>query len=715
MAEYKWPDADKRTYIGKRISRIDGPQKVSGRAKYSFDINRPGMLFGKIVRSPYAHATVKKIDTSAAEAMPGVKAIHIMAEPGTPTAEVKWAGASVVALAAVDEPTAEDAARAIKVEYEVMPHLVVDNDTKAGDQWTRVANESKQGDPDKGFSEAEVTVEGTYGVSIITHCCLEPHGSVMEWEDEKNVLAHLSTQAVSGSAAQIARPLEIAATNVRVKQDHIGGGFGSKFGPDEWDITAARLSKKSGGKPVKMFNERDSELMVAGARPSHYAKVKIGVKKDGTLTAWESQTWGSGGVGGGGAPPVPYIFNIPNQRKQHTNIINNIGSQRAWRAPNHPQGCALTMTALEDAAAAIGMDPYDFFLKNIELAGQRAPIYTDELKIAADLIGWKNNWHPRGADKTAGPVKRGLGLSIHTWGGLGHPSDCDLTIQPDGSVELKMGTQDLGTGTRTALNIIVADTLGLPLNAVKITIGDSRYPASGGSGGSTTIGGISSSSRRAALDALDQVFAKAAPALDAKPEDLEAVGGSIRVKANPSKSMTWAQACSKLGATPLTVRGKNPGPGKLMDQGVGGAQMADVSVDIETGIVRVNKIVAVQDCGLIIDLKTAESQVYGALIMGVCYALYEEKIMDQKTGRMLNPNMEFYKLAGIGDIGELVVHMMTGKGYDERGVIGLGEPPVVSPGAVISNAVANAIGVRVPTLPLTPDRVLAALEQKGGK
>jgi xanthine dehydrogenase YagR molybdenum-binding subunit len=627
--------------------------------------------------------------------------------------ELMWAGASVVALAAVDEPTAEDAARAIKVEYEVLPHLVVDTDPKVAGDYTRQTNETKLGDPDKAFSEAEVTTDGTYGLAMITHCCLEPHGSVMEWEGD-NVLAHLSTQAVSGSVAQIARPLEIPATNVRVQQDHIGGGFGSKFGPDEWDITAARLSKKAGGKPVKMFNERDAELMVAGARPSDYARVKIGLKKDGTITAWECQSWGSGGVGGGGAPPMPYIFNIPNQRKQHTNIINNVGSQRAWRAPNHPQACAITMTALEDAAAAVNMDPLDFFMKNIEMTGQRAQIYSDELKIAADLIGWKNNWHARG-DKTAGPIKRGLGLSIHTWGGLGHPSDCDLTIQPDGSVELKMGTQDLGTGTRTALNIIVADTLGIPMNAVKITIGDSRYPSSGGSGGSTTIGGISASSRRASLDALDQIFAKAAPGLGAAPEDLEAAGGTIRVKANPSKSMTWAQACSKLGASPLTVRGKNPGPGKLTDQGVGGAQMADVSVDIETGIVKINKIVAVQDCGLVIDVKTAESQVYGALIMGVCYALYEEKIMDAKTGRMLNPNMEFYKLAGIGDIGELVVHMMTGKGYDERGVIGLGEPPVVSPGAVISNAVANAIGVRVPTLPLTPDRVLAALDQKGGK
>jgi xanthine dehydrogenase YagR molybdenum-binding subunit len=188
----------------------------------------------------------------------------------------------------------------------------------------------------------------------------------------------------------------------------------------------------------------------------------------------------------------------------------------------------------------------------------------------------------------------------------------------------------------------------------------------------------------------------------------------IRVKNEPSRSMTWAQACSKIGGMPITVRGKNPGPGKLNDQGVGGCQIADVSVDVETGVVKINKIVAVQDCGLIIDLKTAESQVYGALIMGVAYSLYEEKIMDQQTGRMLNPNMEFYKLAGIGDIGQLVVHMMTGKGYDERGTIGLGEPPVISPGAAISNAVANAMGVRVPTLPLTPERVLAALEQKGG-
>jgi xanthine dehydrogenase YagR molybdenum-binding subunit len=194
---------------------------------------------------------------------------------------------------------------------------------------------------------------------------------------------------------------------------------------------------------------------------------------------------------------------------------------------------------------------------------------------------------------------------------------------------------------------------------------------------------------------------------------LEAEQATIRVKGDPGKKLTWKQATAKLGTTPLSAKGANPGQGKLIDQGVGGVQLAEVSVDVETGIVKVEKMVAVQDCGLIINRKTAESQVYGAMIMGISYALLEERINDPVTGRMLNADMEFYKLAGIGDVGELVVHMMTGPGYDERGVIGLGEPPVISPGAVLSNAVANALGVRVPYLPLTPDRVLAALE-KGG-
>jgi xanthine dehydrogenase YagR molybdenum-binding subunit len=219
------------------------------------------------------------------------------------------------------------------------------------------------------------------------------------------------------------------------------------------------------------------------------------------------------------------------------------------------------------------------------------------------------------------------------------------------------------------------------------------------------------------VDVREALFEKVAPTLNAKPEELECANATVRVKADPSRALSWKQACSKLGALPVTARGKNPDktkPPDLSNSGVGGVGMADVEVDMETGVVKVKKMVAVQDCGLIIDLKMAESSCFGALVMGISYALYEEKVMGQTTGRMLNPNMEFYRLAGLNDIPELVVHMMTGKGYDERGVIGLGEPPVISPGAAISNAVANAIGVRVPFLPLIPDKVLAALQQKAG-
>ena len=784
MPDYAWPDAEHRTLIGKRTTRVDSAVKVSGEAKYTYDVHRPGMLYGKVLRCPYAHAKVMSVDTRAAEKMPGVRAVQIVQGPGS---NIHWAGDEVVVVAAVDEGVAEDAIRAITVKYQQLPHLVSDAEPPAGSAQAqgplsvddigdmldnqvptremvsqiqrygvtqkpsedelkelkddgapdevlaalRSATEHPEagkrppsnyqkaatqttGDPDKSFLEAEVVSEGLYGIPVITHCCLESHGSISEWTDQDHVFTHISTQNVSGIAGQMAEPLKVPAPNIRVHQDNIGGGFGSKFSPDRWGIFTAEISRKADGKPVRYMLERDAELKVAGARPSAYARVKVAAKKDGTVTAWQSNSWGTGGPGGGGMPPIPYVFSVPNSRLEHTAIRNNIGPARAWRAPNHPQAAVLTMCALDDLAAKLSMDPVEFFGKNLNLTKAREKTYREELAIATELMGWKEKWHPR--PQKADGVARGVGVSFHTWGGRGHASDCDLTIHPDGSVELKMGTQDLGTGTRTCILVVAADTLGISMETIQLLIGDTNYPPSGGSGGSTTIGGVSSSTRRAAVDARDALFAKVAPALNAEPDQLESKNGQVRVKGDSSRALSWKEACSKLGAMPLTVRGKNPDrtkPPDLTNSGVGGVQMAEVEVDCETGIVKVNKMVAVQDCGLIIDLKTAETQCYGALIMGISYALFEEKVMDSTTGRMLNADMEFYRLAGLSDIPELAVHMMTGKGYDERGVIGLGEPPVISPGAAISNACANAIGVRVPFLPLTPDRVLTALEQKG--
>ena len=708
MADYKWPAADKRSLIGKRISRIDGPAKASGRAKYSFDVNRPGMLFGKMILSPYAHAKVTKIDTSAAEKMPGVKAVTLIWETGK---EVQWAGQEIAAVAAETEEQSRDAARAIKVEYEVLPHLVTDSTPEqAGADRSKQLSEQKTGDPDAAFAQATATIESTYGSSVITHCCLESHGQVTEWEGD-NLTVHASTQNVSGISNEYAPALQIPAGNVRILTQYMGGGFGSKFQSDIWGLACARLAKQA-GRAVKMLLERDHELMVAGARPSIYAKVKVGAKADGTLVAWKSESWGTGGPGSAGNPNLPYVVRPENRSTRHTAVSTNIGPARAWRAPNHPQMALITMGALEDLAAAVKMDPLDFFLKNIELTGTLSKFYQEELLKAAEIMEWKKKWHPRG-QMVAGPVQRGLGLSLHTWGGGGHQSNCNCRIHPDGSVDVSLGSQDLGTGARTIIGIVAAETLGLPLEAITVNIGDSRYPASGASGGSTTSGGVSSSTRRAATNALNELLAKVAPSMGGDAEKLEAVGGAIRVKNDASMSIPWKQACAKLGATPISAAGQTSKD--LISSGVGGVQMAEVSVDMETGVVKIEKMVAVQDCGLIIDMKTAESQVLGACIMGVTYALHEEKLMDEQTGRCLNPDMEFYKLAGLADVGELVVHMMTGPGYDERGVIGLAEAPTISPGAAISNAVANAIGVRVPTLPITPWKVLAAIESKGAR
>lgn len=701
MADAKWPAADKRTLIGKRIMRIDGPWKSSGTAKYSYDINRPNMLYGRMVLSPHAHAKVISIDTSAAEKMPGVKAVHNFVEPGF---EVFWAGKEIVAVAAETDDQARDATHAVKIEYDVLPFFVSDvSPDKAPATNVQQLNESTNEDPDAGFKNADVIHEGEYGSPTITHCCLESHGQVTEWEGDK-LTVWASTQSVSVIPNEFGTALKIPATDVRILTPVMGGGFGSKFGADTWGIACATMARKA-GRAVKMMLDRDQELSVAGMRPSIYAKVKVGAKKDGTLTAWQSESWGTPGPTGGGAAALPYIFNMPNRRK-HTVVHTNVGPQRAWRAPNHPQLALITMSAMEDLSAKLDMDPLQFFLKNISITGARAKNYEEELNKAAELMDWKTKWHPRG-DKTPGPIKKGVGLSIHTWAGAGNNSNCNCSIYPDGNVEVSMGTQDLGVGTRTSIGIVAAETVGLPLDKVKVNIGDSSLPAAGASGGSTTIGGVSSATRTAATNALNELFGKVAPSLGVKPEELEAVGGNVRVIGDPTKSLPWARACAKLGATPVLGVGKTTRD--LISSGVGGVQMAEVAVDIETGVVRMEKFVAAQDCGLIVDMTTAESQVFGAMIMGVCYALYEEKVMDQQTGRHLNADMEFYKLAGIGDIGNLVVHMMTGPGYDDRGTIGLGEPPTVSPGAAISNAVANAIGARVPTLPITPDKVLMAL------
>ncbi|MDX2267190.1 MAG: xanthine dehydrogenase family protein molybdopterin-binding subunit [Bryobacter sp.] len=695
-----------RMVLGKRINRLDGIPKSSGKAKYPSDVNRPGMLFGSILTCPHAHAKVKSIDTTEAAKLPGVAGIRVTSPAG---AEIQWAGAEVAWIAADTEQHAIDAMRAIRVEYEVLPHFVKEERRAEAGPRARPAGEQLTGDPDDDYSKAEAKIAGYYAIPVLTHCCLEPHGAVVEWKGDK-IEYWPSSQGVSVVGGDLAQQLGIPASQIHVSMDYMGGGFGSKFPSDLWGREAAQLSKGSGGRAVKMFLDRASELTIAGVRPSAYANIKVAGKKDGTITSWQSESWATGGFTGGGMPPIPYIFtNIPNKKLNHTAVSVNAGGARAWRAPNHQQACFLTFSAIEDFAAEIGMDPAEVLIKNLGYTA-RAPLYERQIRKAQEMANWKQLWHKRG-DSGRGPVKRGLGIALSTWGGGGNLAECRIKIHPDGSVELEQGTQDLGVGTRTVVTMVAAETFGLKVTDITTKIGDNAYPFGSPSGGSTTVGGVTSSTRKAAVNALDELFQKVAPALDAPADQLEAVGGKIQVKGNPAKSITWKQACAKIGTSPIVGNGRHDpkNPMGLASQGVGGVQIADVSVDIETGVVKMNKMVAVQDCGLVVNEKTAESQVFGGIIMNICGALMEERVMDQMTGRFLNADMEFYKLAGIKDIGEIEVHMDVHPDNDKRGVIGLGEPCAISTIAAIGNAVANAIGVRVPRVPLSPDHVLTAL------
>jgi xanthine dehydrogenase YagR molybdenum-binding subunit len=707
MPDFAWPPMDDRKIIGKRISRLDGPMKSTGRAKYASDFWRQDMLFAALLSSPHAHAKIKSIDTDAAKAVPGVVAVQVISTPGT---EIQWEGTEIAVVSAKSEEIAREAVAKIKVDYEVLPFLVNEKDISKVGPRAKPAGEQVTGDPDQAFKGSDVVVsEGYYGIPVITHCCLEPHGQAIEWKDD--VMNYWpSTQNVSGIATDIGTNLKFPPDKIKVTMDNIGGGFGSKFAADRWGVECAKLSKASGGKPVKWMLDRNVELMIAGNRPSAFAKIKLAAKKDGTLVAWQSESWATGGFGGGGSPPLPYVFTeIPNKRLNHTAVSLNTGGARAWRAPNHPQATFLTCSALEDLAAKLEMDPVDLFRKNLSLTA-RADTYSRQLDKASELIEWKKYWHPRG-QSGAGPVKEGIGLAICTWGGGGHASRCQTTISPDGSVVVELGSQDLGTGTKTIITQVAAETLGLPLGAITLHVGNNSLPVSGGSGGSTTVGGVSSSTRKSTINALGKLFETVAPVLNSTPDQLEAKDGRIQVKGNASKSLTWQAACSKLGVSKISELGINDQrkPEGLNSSGVGGIQMSRVSVDVETGIVKVIKHVTVQDVGMVINPKLADSQAHGAAIMGICGALFEERVMDSQTGRDLNPDMEFYKLAGIGDIGEIVAHLEILPEVDKRGVIGIGEPVAIGVVAAIANAVANAIGVRVPEVPLTPRRVLQAL------
>ena len=703
-----WKPRNENKVFGTAVDRIDGVEKATGYAKYSTDVNPAGTLFGRIMASPHAHAVIKSIDVEPAKKVAGVKAVYVF--PGrAPGFEVRYEGQLIAAVAAETNGQAADGLAAIKVEYEVLDHFVDEFDLAEGVAMGRAKPQRtvEAGNLGEALAAADTVHRGFYGIHTISHACLEAHGSHANWQANGELLVHLSTQNVSGTPGQYTMPLGIDASKVTVNCEYMGGGFGSKFAADEWGIACAALSKDS-GKPVRLHLDRATELKTPGTRPSAFADVTIGADAEGKITAWDSHHWGTNGPDGGTVGAMPYVFEPPNRRLMVTGLATNCGFNKAWRAPNHPQACALTDTAIDDLAAAMEKDPFDVFKANLNIVARAVSpdVYAAEMDIAAGLMDWKGLWKPRGT-WTEGNEKHGLGMAIHTWGGAAGGGKCTVRINPDGTVESFAGTQDLGTGNKTVIAVTLAETFGLPIDKVKVHIGSSKYPACGGSGGSTTVGGVSGPHRRAGLDALWKVFDLVAAKHNVDAATLSAVDGKVLSGSNAV--CTWEEAARLTGPMGLEVAGEGPKDDGLTGRQVGGVQMAHVAVDPETGKVRMIKYVAVQDIGVVVSRKTAESQVLGAMIMCIAYALSEERIMDNHTGRYINANLKDYKLPRIGDIGELVVEFYEPDSEYNRGVVGLGEPPVISGGAAISNAVANALGKRIPVLPLTPKRVLDTL------
>jgi xanthine dehydrogenase YagR molybdenum-binding subunit len=707
--KYNWPA--KPAVIGTHVKRLDGPEKVTGRAKYTFDINRPGMLYGRIVRSPYPHARVVSVDLTAAQRAPGVKAAIVWKDPnGAQPAQVMFQGDEVAAVAADTEERAIDAARLIKVDYEVLPHVTVVDQALNGTapqvfqpSNVRAGAVQESGDLAAGFKAAAFTIDETYGTHVITHVCMESHGTVCEWDGDK-LTAWVTTQGINTARDGFATGLGIPASNVRVITQYMGGGFGSKMGPDAQGLICARLSKAAGA-PVKLMLDRKEEHLATGNRPSAAARVKAGVSAEGIVTAYDAESWGTGGAGQGSNFNIPYIYQFANRRRVHKDVFINTGTQRPMRAPGHPQASFITEIMMEELADKVKMDPVEFRIKNLPPQAPNA-MWGDYLRKGAAEFGWDKR-HPTG-DTTPGPIKTGMGCAINTWGGGGRgPSQAHCEIAMDGGVVLKMGTQDLGTGTRTLVAIVTADSLGIQPSQVKPEIGDTLYGVSGASGGSTTAAGISPAIRIASINALDKLKAKVAPTLGVSPDALVAENGRIFVKGTPSKGVSWADACKQIGPQPITADGDwQPG---LSSVTTSGAQFAEVKVDVETGIVKVTRVLCLQDCGLVVSRLTCESQCYGGVIGSLNFALFEDRILDRNTGQMVNPNMEWYLLAGMSDIPKIDVRLME---QPERGVIGIGEPPTVSTAAAVALAVRNAIGVTVRSLPLTPAKILQTLQQQ---
>jgi xanthine dehydrogenase YagR molybdenum-binding subunit len=725
--------------VGARAVRMDAPEKVTGTARYTADIRRPGMAVAILVRSPVAKGKVQSLDVAAARGIPGVLAVMATgdAPKGTRmfTGEISYAGQPIAAICAESYSAAATAARVLNPQFSAAPFAATFESATAkdaplvrpkGNVHPKSPMIESRGDIEAGFKAADVIVEREYRTPVQLHSAVEPHGAVAEWEGDR-VTIWESTQGIFRVREHVAAALGIPQSKVRVIKQYMGGGFGAKNGAAAHTYVAALFAREV-GRPVRCVLTRRAEQSDAGNRPATTQRVKIGARKDGTLTAIRVSAdipLGVGGWEGGPAQIYRELYACPNVHTEETFAFVNSSAMQAFRAPGYAEGAFGLETAMNVLARELKMDPIALRKKNFAKTdpGKNRPWSGNALlecyEEGAKRFGWNSS--QKSADSRPNSslqfqaqtaVRRGIGMAAQLWPtGGGPPSYATVRLNNDASIDVLAGTQDLGTGARTILSQIAAEAIGAKLADVRAVIGDTEtLPYTGNSWGSMTTPSVGPAVRMAAEDARRLLLEAAAPMLGVEPSDLETNDSRVMVR-DTDRSMEFSEITEKLGDVMIMGRGsRGPNPGDV-SIATFGAQFAEVEVDIDTGIVRVLRLVAAHDAGRIINPTLAESQLEGGIIQGLGYALFEERVMDQRTGVQLNADLHDYRVPTMADMPKIEA-FFVGEGdstANHTGARGLAEPPIIPTAPAIAAAVADAIGAELTEIPLTPWRVLAAI------
>jgi CO/xanthine dehydrogenase Mo-binding subunit len=736
--------------VGTRPIRHDGADKVTGRALYGADFQMAGLLHGAILRSPHAHARIRRIDTRKAEALPGVLAVVTAAdlpesgdrmvdlgEGSTPLSYIRgnvlasgkalYKGHAVAGVAATSAYLAEAAAGLIEVDYEVLPCTLTAPDAmrddapilhqnlrtkEFGEQTGKVSNVAEHfrhvmGNIEQGFAEADLIVEREFHTATVHQGYIEPHNATALWNNDGRVHIWCSTQGAFVVRDTTACILDVPVSRVRVTPMEIGGGFGGKI-PVYLEPVAALLSRKT-GRPVKLVMSRKDVFEGSGPTPGSYVKIKMGARRDGRITAaqaylaYEAGAY-PGAMVGPGAMCVYAAYDLANVVIDGFDVVVNKPSTAAYRAPGATNAAFAAESVVDEIAEKVGIDPIDFRLKNAAKEGTRradGPKY-GRIGCIEVLEAMKN--HPHYRAPLGGP-NRGRGAAIGFWFNVGLPSSCTLSVNADGTVNLVEGSTDIG-GTRTSVAMQAAEVLGIPAEAVRPTVVDTDsvgYTAV--TGGSRTTFATGWAAYEAAQDVLRQLKERAAKLWEADAASVEVSRGVFR---SGDRSMTFAELAARLGETGGPVVGR----AAVNPRGVGGSfagAIADVEVDPETGKVTILRFTSVQDVGKAIHPSYVEGQMQGGSVQGIGWALNEEYYMNS-DGAMMNSSLLDYRMPTSLDLPMIDTQIVEVPNPGHPfGVRGVGEANIVPPPGALANAIYHAVGVRMNRLPMNPPAIMEAI------